>query len=151
MSRELLETARRLASNRGQARQSDLKRAISTAYYALFHALAKECADRLVGTGERSDQAWRQTYRSLNHGDARSACATLNALGFPSGIKDVGHHFRSLQENRHRADYDPFHRVNRTDARTAIARAEDAIAKLKATDKKDRTAFAVLLLFKHRP
>ena len=48
MSHELIPTARRLANvNVRRPRQADLKSAVSTAYYALFHTLAKECADRL--------------------------------------------------------------------------------------------------------
>ena len=47
----LVGTARRLATSgaKGKPRQSDLRRAISTAYYALFHALAKDGADLFVG------------------------------------------------------------------------------------------------------
>ena len=55
-------------------RQADLKRAISTAYYALFHAMAKDAADMLVGVGaDRPDKAWTQLYRALQHGDAKNA------------------------------------------------------------------------------
>ncbi|MGU3283539.1 hypothetical protein [Methylobacterium mesophilicum] len=152
MSRELLGTARRLAkASVGRPRQSDLKRAISTAYYALFHALARDCADRLAGTGrDRPDKAWRHTYRALNHGDARSACKQLRSLGFPNDLIRVGDVFQGLQVQRHSADYDPTHRVTRADALTAIAQAEDGIAKLEATASKDRIAFAVQLLLKQR-
>jgi hypothetical protein len=85
MSRQLLGTARRLAkASVGRPRQSDLKRAISTAYCALFHEVARNGADRLVGTGQDpADKAWRHTYRALNHGDARNACKLLRGLGFP--------------------------------------------------------------------
>jgi hypothetical protein len=64
---ELIATARKLAKASPQKpRQADLKRAVSTAYYALFHALAKDAADMLVGVGpSRPDKAWTQTYRAL--------------------------------------------------------------------------------------
>lgn len=46
MSHELIVTARRLANVRTRRpRQADLKRALSTSYYALFHTLAQDCAD----------------------------------------------------------------------------------------------------------
>ena len=50
-------------------RESDLRRAISTTYYALFHALCQNCADAFIGTqgAERSKTAWRQAYRSPRH------------------------------------------------------------------------------------
>ena len=59
-------------------RQSDLKRAISTAYYALHHALAREAADLLVGKGvSRSTDAWVQVHRSLEHGFAKDIGMTV--------------------------------------------------------------------------
>lgn len=152
MSRELLGTARRLAkASVGRPRQSDLKRAISTAYHALFHEVARDGADRLVGKGQnRPDKAWRHTYRALNHGDARNACKQLRSLGFPTGLIRVGDVFQALQVQRHDADYDPTHRVTRADALAAIAQAEDGIAKLNATDARARVAFAIQLLLKQR-
>ncbi|MGE8131661.1 hypothetical protein ACQKQD_32385 [Methylobacterium sp. NPDC080182] len=152
MSDDLIETARRLCASRSKRpRQSDLKRAISTAYNALFHAVAQTNADRLIGVGaNRADKAWRHTYRAMNHGEAKKACAQLQGLGFPADLVQVGLAFRSLQEDRHSADYDPFHRVSLQDARSAIREAETGIAKLRAASKKDQTAFAVQLLLKAR-
>lgn len=54
--RHLIRIARQLASgvvsgSRGRPRQAELRRAMSAAYYALFHALAYCCADRLAGSG----------------------------------------------------------------------------------------------------
>ena len=44
--RDLIETARRLVeSGAAQPTQADLRRAVSTAYYALFHCLAAATAD----------------------------------------------------------------------------------------------------------
>lgn len=152
MSLELLETARRLAQSRGaRPRQSDLKRAISTAYYALFHEIARTNADRLIGVGaNRADKAWRHTYRALNHGEAKNACAQLQNLGFPAALVQVGQAFRTLQEQRHSADYDPTYRVSRADAQAAIALADTGITNLKTAVKKDQIAFAVQMLFKLR-
>jgi uncharacterized protein (UPF0332 family) len=49
----LIVTARKLAkASPKKPRQADLKRAVSTAYYALFHALAKNAADQLVGVAQ---------------------------------------------------------------------------------------------------
>ena len=69
LGRDLLVTARQLAKARpSKPRQADLRRAVSTSYYAAFHALAQDCADRLVGTTrQRSEPAWRQAYRALDH------------------------------------------------------------------------------------
>ena len=46
----LLQMAIGLAeANTGRPRRADLCRAVSTAYYAMFHCLAHTCADSLAG------------------------------------------------------------------------------------------------------
>ena len=78
---DLIRIARGLAGgaiggNIGRPRQAELRRAVSAAYYALFHALARCCADTLVGAtpASRSQTAWTQTYRALEHGYAKNQC-----------------------------------------------------------------------------
>ena len=72
-------------------------------------------------------------------------------MGFPPTVCFVGDAFVALQQDRHEADYDPAHRVLKTDAVAAIALAEKAIADLDAAPRKDRVAFAIQLLLKKRP
>ena len=122
MTDDLIVTARRLArASPKKPRQADLKRAISTAYYALFHAMARESADLLVGVGQnRADKAWAQVYRALEHGFAKKACGQVRALGFPPTICSCADAYVTLQEARHDADYDPIHRVLRADALAVI-------------------------------
>lgn len=85
LEQDLLETARKLANaNQRRPKQADLRRAVSTAYYAVFHALAHECADRFIGTGDqRSEAAWTQVYRALEHGFAAKQARKARELGFP--------------------------------------------------------------------
>ncbi len=148
----MIVTARKLANASPQKpRQADLRRAVSTAYYALFHAMAKDAADVLVGVGpDRPDKAWAQVYRALQHGDAKNACAQVRKLGFPATIVTCADTFVTLQESRHSADYDPDHRVLRADAISAIKQANNAIDALLSTPRKDRRAFSVLLLLRRR-
>jgi uncharacterized protein (UPF0332 family) len=145
-------TARKLANaSPKKPRQADLKRSISTSYYALFHAMAKDASDMLVGVGpDRPDKAWTHTYRALQHGDAKSACKEVRNLNFPDTIKSCADSFVTLQQKRHDADYDPDCRVLRADALEAIQEAEDAIRNLKTSPKRDRRAFAVQILMKKR-
>ena len=49
----------------GAPRQSSLRRAISTAYYALFHAILTDVADQLVGKGQRDTPQYSLVYRSV--------------------------------------------------------------------------------------
>lgn len=152
MTHELIPTARRLARiNPNRPRQADLKRAVSTAYYALFHTLAQDCADRLIGTGPRRySPAWVQAYRALEHGFAKNACESVSRLGFPVEVRDFANTFRQLQDERHRADYDPLARYTRAEVIILVSEAELAIRSLKAAPRQDRRAFAALVLLKRR-
>lgn len=152
MSDDLILTARRLArANPKRPKQADLKRAVSTAYYALFHTLARQCADLFIGAGAaRSESAWSQVYRALDHGLARNACKQAAALGFPAEIVNFADFFVSMQEERHRADYDPDARYTRAETQLLIYNAEQAINALKRASRKDRRAFATLVLLKRR-
>ena len=50
-----------------------IRRAVSTAYYAVFHALANSNADCLIGppTDPLLEHAWHRARRGLDHADAR--------------------------------------------------------------------------------
>ena len=50
-----------------------IRRAISTAYYAAFHALTANNAEVLIGTptDQLTTDAWIRIYRGLNHNHAR--------------------------------------------------------------------------------
>jgi uncharacterized protein (UPF0332 family) len=155
-SLDLVATAKRLigVSGKKRPRQSDLKRAVSTAYYALFHALCRNCADSFVGGAgaDRSTPAWRQAYRAVDHGAAKNQFKNAHVMSrFPQAIEDFGNLFVDLQTERHKADYDPNHRCNRSDVNSSIAAAETVIKGLAATTIKDRRALAAWVLLKDRP
>ncbi|MBC6437988.1 MAG: hypothetical protein GDA52_07600 [Rhodobacteraceae bacterium] len=94
----LIGTARRLVEHSGtkRPREADLRRAVSTAYYAMFHCLCESAANLLIGggTASRSDAAWRQAYRALNHGQARKACEQKEVIhSFPAALRDFADEF----------------------------------------------------------
>lgn len=72
----LLDAADHLVSERrpGAPRQANLRRAVSSVYYALFHWLAQCAADSLVGVAETAGDSWTRVYRALNHRDLRQRC-----------------------------------------------------------------------------
>ena len=149
---DLLAAARTLAkANPGRPRQAYLRRAVSTAYFALFHALAQDCADQLVGRGSsRSTTAWVQAYRALEHGFAKNACKGAEKLGFSSELVHCANEFIELQQARHDADYDPQATFLRAEVLDLVNRAQVSIEKLHGARTADRRAFAVLLLLKRR-
>lgn len=127
---------------------------MSTTYYALFGHLAKTSADLLVGgiAATRSDEAWRQVYRALQHTFAADACRNQNMLKkFPAGIQDFAIQFATMQEKRNLADYDPHQRYLQSDVITDIALSDAAIKKFSRAPISDRRAFAVWVHFKSRP
>ena len=147
---DFLETARDLAtSSARRPRQTNLRRAVSTTYYALFHCLAKCCADMVVGGpgSDRSRPAWRQTYRALGHGTARKRCEHQKRIRrFPVEIQDLANVFVDMQKKRHGADYDPDAVFPKRDVLQDIDEAETVIRGFPAASAKDRRAFVVYLL-----
>ena len=149
--RNFLATAEDLAGSdrRGRPRQTNLRRAVSTTYYALFNCLAACCANMLVGGpgSDRSRPAWRQTYRALQHGMARRRCQQRAIVSrFPAAIQDFAQWFSEMQAKRHAADYDPYAAFSKSDVLQDIAAAAAIIDLFNATPARDRRAFAVYVL-----
>lgn len=131
----------------------NLRRATSSAYYALFHTLAKSCADLLVGGAgaKKSKPAWKQVYRAVEHGFAKNACADGPVIAkFPKAIEDFANTFVAMQTKRHAADYDPFSKFTKSEVHQDIATVVAAIAGFDGVPVKDRRAFCAFVLFKKR-
>ena len=147
---DFVATARDLTrASRGRPRHTNLRRAVSTIYYALFHCLAGCCADMVVGGAgaARSDRAWRQAYRALQHGAARRRCEHSDIEGFPIEIQDLANLFVDMQKKRHGADYDPEAAFSKSEVVQYIDEAESVIRQFPGAPIRDRRAFAVYLLF----
>lgn len=142
-----------VGNRRGRPRQAELRRAVSTAYYALFHTLARCGADLVAGSTKqhRSQRAWQQVYRSLDHRETRKRCAQQTRLAeFPTEIQVFADAFVRLQKSRHRADYDPLPTFNRSAVLQWIEEVDNIISGFNSVDRADRKAFAVYVLLKHR-
>lgn len=154
----LIAIARHLAtggveSGLGRPRQIELRRAISAAYYALFHTLALATANALAGaTPERRDQeAWRQTFRALEHRHAKNQCRNQKAMSrFPEGIQRFGRQFVIMQDLRHAADYDPDEDFERAAVIDLIDQTEDIITMFESVPSADRRAFTIHVLLRNR-
>ena len=144
----------------GAPRQADLRRAISNAYYALFHAILCDAADDFVGGSRRQTARYAMVYRSVSHKHVRLLCDDLAksnlparyatcapAGGFGTDIVAVAVAFGELQENRHTADYDPLARIRMSDAQRAVATSKAALVRLRAANKTKKKAFLSLVVF----
>lgn len=155
---DLLRIAEGLASGalgdgRGRPRQAELRRAISAAYYALFHTLALCGANTLVGAthANRGQSEWIQVYRALEHGYARNQCNNRAAMSrFSLEIRRFGQLFVRMQQERQAADYDPNASFSRPEAIEFVSEASRIIAEFENADTTDRRAFAVFVLFRLR-
>jgi hypothetical protein len=109
---DLLEQAQHLANReRKQPRQASLRRAISSAYYALFHLLISEAVSKWKVSAQRPQLARIFEHARMNAASER----VLNVKVFPFTGQDpavVGHlkkvatTFSQLCEQRQPADYD---------------------------------------------
>jgi uncharacterized protein (UPF0332 family) len=164
--RDLIATARSLleagkSCHTEGAAEAALRRAVSSCYYALFHALARQCADLLIGRIEDREQRreiWRHVYRALNHGDAKEKCMREEIKEFGENVLDFADAFVDLQIKRHSADYDPDPelsddppiRFTEETVANVIKLSEVAIDSLEAAPEEDRRAFCAFILLKSR-
>lgn len=163
----LLDQADRLiaAAGGGAPRQADLKRAISGAYYALFHAVVSAAADEFVGKTQtaRNSAGYALAYRSIDHRALKTLCQDVvkpkmpaklakyaPAGGFSRNIKSVAAAVIDLQELRHLADYDPQFRAQSSGARSAVSMARTAIRRFQRARSDSKAAFLYMLAFPPR-
>lgn len=159
----LFEQAEKLiAPQAGRPRQADVRRAISAAYYAIFHAVITAAADQFIGVTNRGEPRYALAYRSVDHGWLRKLCEevqkpTLSGRfrryvpsGFGENIAAFAAATEDLQQKRHAADYDVMIRANRSDASLAIHTARTALGRFDNAGRPERLAFLSFLLFPPR-
>ncbi len=163
MYQEFLTAARTLAAQQSPT-QGELRRAVSSAYYAMFHALCETCANCLhrAKVKNRCERAWARTYRAVNHRTAVDACKKLvnekpnqhtrkREYNFPSKIQNFADTFITMQGHRHDADYNPsVTQYKKAQVIGHIDSAEISINKLITSPLKHREAFVSFILFKVR-
>lgn len=144
---DLLTLAEELAEREPRRpRRTSLRRAATTAYYAVFHALAKMCADQLVGASRPWD-LYTPLYRSLDHGAARKTFERARK-GLPGGdVTTIGLAFISLQDARIEADYfpEPF-KYSRREVKDLILEARSAVAAIDSLPSEIKLRLAVQFL-----
>ena len=143
----------------GPARQVDLRRAVSSAYYGVFHFTLTALADEFVGVTQRGTGRYSLVYRSVDHRALRELCVeaqkpTLSQRyasytpsgGFSGQVKVFASTAIELQEKRHRADYNPMPLYKASDAHLAVVTARRAINVFQSASSDQRKTFLTLLL-----
>ena len=150
---ELINTCYKLVlqTTNAPASQADMRRAISTAYYTVFHTLAASNAELIAGQPRSniSSYAWERVYRRLDHGRAQNNLrAVLNLLS-PNG-ENFARTFIGLQDYRREADYDPNASITRTRTLNIIAQANTAIRDFAQLPQEERRLLAAQSMFDRR-
>jgi len=149
---KILANLQNASGSDGREEPVRLRKAVSAAYYAMFHALAQNNADRLVGDSEtdRETGAWHRTYRALEHRTAYRQLSESRLGNFSDQVKRFGNAFRDLQYNRHQADYDPQLHFSPAGVLNLIAEAESAIRGFLTATAAERRELAAHVLFPTR-
>jgi len=104
MATRMIEAAELLLRD-GSASSAFRRRAVSTAYYAVFHALARQCADFPRSAPRRSEE-YERVYRALEHGPLKQAFLQ-SPLKDNRLLSKIGQSVVRLQAERFKADYMP--------------------------------------------
>jgi hypothetical protein len=159
---DLLEQAHHLANREPKRpKQASLRRAVSTAYYALFHLLTSETAKNWKRPAERNTVA-----RMFDHGPMGKVCAAKNKelqdlfktnpphnhkFDVLKHIQLIANTFVLMLQHRHSADYDGATKWSRTDVLEKIESVEAAFASWREIrDEHEAQNFLVTLLLKER-
>lgn len=167
----LLDLARELAgTGRGRPRDANLRRGMSSAYYAVFHDITALAVDHVLRSAPVAAQ--NDVRRTWTHGEVAGACKLVkeraqvlahNPTAPPSKkdsqwgplvdlaasdphMADAARLFLELQEQRHAADYDHGAHFDKASLLSACQDAEDARAELGSAGASAREAFLALLL-----
>ena len=143
-------------------KQANVRRAVSSAYYALFHFLIEEATLLVVNT-DFASKSLRQivsrafTHTSMNEASKAFASGNLSSLydtlltgaSLPVELKRIAAAFVDLQRDRHRADYDLSTPMSRQDGINAVQQVRSAMKdwdSLRQNNKEMARLYATCLL-----
>ena len=149
----LIEVAGHLADLRGRriVEQVAFRRAISSAYYAVFHSLCQICCEGLglwTGPGDEVEAI----YRHLEHNKAREVLGSARARALHEDVGRIGDALIDLRRLREDADYNQPGRfggdqklLTRSETRTLIAVADETVRLLDSLPPTIRRKLAIML------
>jgi len=158
---ELLAAARGLliAGHPAPPTDAQIRRALSTAYDALFHSVLAAAATRFMGADAQASAGYAILYRGFQHSEMKRICEEidksflnrtyrecLKVHAVSRDMRDFAKGFTDLQVRRHAADYDPTSKFSASDVASSIDAAELAIASFERTTKQKQADVLALLL-----
>jgi hypothetical protein len=147
--------------NPGCARALRCK-AVSAAYYALFHAVCEEYAAVVVPRSMRDNPQWKalvvRAYRTLDHSKLEAACSALTKKSkgnFITAASDALRLFCStflkMKNERQKADYDPLYSYTQDEAEALIDEADAALGLLLMSDPDNDLPFLIASIMSREP
>jgi hypothetical protein len=146
-------------------KQANLRRAVSSAYYAVFHFLVHEACCVQIGTQHTQAPFRHVLGRAFAHGVMKQACTSFGGgtlkdavskglprspagnYAIPPGIQDIAATFTELQEKRHLADYDLSERFRRSDVLALIEQTRNDLDNFVALPPSDDKKFFLACLW----
>jgi len=147
----------------GQPRNADLRRAVSAAYYALYHHVVGLAVNHAIPDGKPAEQA--ELSRLFTHAAVKTVCEQITSARPPPAsranllgplktnvaLRDAALAFVPLQQARHDADYNHQAAFSRAGVLTLVDSARDAIKKLDlVTGTRDGQTFLALIMLEAR-
>ena len=133
------------------------RRAVSSAYYAVFHRLMEVCADAVLPDADPASGIYVKVYRALDHGPLKNAFKQAGPLRDHVQIRSIGEAVVELQSARMKADYLPAgydpegeQLFSTADVKRHLAQALRTIDRIDDLNAEDRRIIAIHLLFKDR-
>jgi uncharacterized protein (UPF0332 family) len=157
---KLVATARILNSDQGSRppETEAIRRAVSTAYYALFHKVLQEGAERFVGSNDTS-VAFETIYRGFDHSQINRVFVAIDKQSLSDAykkrlrrtavsqdIRDFAAVFVPMQELRHLADYSPLMQISQAEATQLIDNVEAALQTFSNADPAEKADLLALML-----
>lgn len=166
MHADLLAQAEALATmDAKKPRQVNLRRAVSSAYYGIFHFLVTEACCAQFGAQHAQTPYRNVIARAFSHTVMKAACTAFGGgtlkdtviKGLPRNpagryeiepeIQKISRRFVALQEKRHFADYDRSEQFKRSDVLELIEVTKDRIEKFSALPMSDGKRFFLTCLW----
>ena len=143
-------------AGRGRPSYTGHRRAVSSAYYAVFHEVTRQVAQRLFPDSREFQMHAR---RSVAHGAVYDVCRWISGMSPPqhlapiveelradSDLVSLAESFMQLKEAREEADYDHTRPFNKRETLTLLEEARQAIAKLRLDSPAVRDAMSLVAL-----
>ena len=149
----IIELAREMAATppSDYLHQTRLRMAVGSAYYAMYHALARSNADLLIGPFETEGALpeWSHVYTALG-GDSAFELMEADFSRQPEVVRRFVDVFLAAHERRLLAEEDPAATFTAAQVGEWLDQAETAITEFLSVEPEQRRAFAVQLLL-NRP